>query len=339
MAKPPEALSREGELAQQGQIIVLFALSLVAVIGMVGLVIDGGGAFAQRRDEQNVADFASVAGANAYMNTDSTVAARTAAAIVAATASATQNGYTHGLGATAVNVNVTLLSAGARVEVGVTRPHDNSFARIMGQNQWPVSVRAAADAGTIDTGVGAAPWTMSILAFNADGTPRYDVHHPIAFGSSCGDYAAAADDLAWTDYNGFNNVNSNEVRRIMDGSNVITATMNFGQYVGQHNNGCHTTLFDEVQQDLAGRDLPVPITGPGPCDPNGQLDGCFKGWAMFHITSADGGSTKAITGYFLDDFVSQPLTVGECTAAMAAAGVCGVIDLSALGGYVVRLSQ
>jgi hypothetical protein len=209
----------------------------------------------------------------------------------------------------------------------------------MGQNQWPVSVRAAADAGTIDTGVGAAPWTMSILAFNADGTPRYDVHHPIAFGSSCGDYAAAADDLAWTDYNGFNNVNSNEVRRIMDGSNVITATMNFGQYVGQHNNGCHTTLFDEVQQDLAGRDLPVPITGPGPCDPNGQLDGCFKGWAMFHITSADGGSTKAITGYFLDDFVSQPLTVGECTAAMAAAGVCGVIDLSALGGYVVRLSQ
>lgn len=150
----------------------------------------------------------------------------------------------------------------------------------------------------------------------------------------------AAIDLGRVFYcSGFNNVNTNEVRRIMDASNVITATMNFGQYVGQHNNGCHTALFDDVQQNLAGKDMPVPITGAGPCDPNGQVDGCFRGWAMFHITSADGASTKAITGYFLDDFVSQPLTVGECTAAMAAAGACGVIDPSALGGYVVRLSQ
>ena len=331
--------SRDRRDGQRGQVIVLFSLALVAVIGMVGLVIDGGGAFAQRRDEQNVADFASVAGANAYMNSSGSVAARTAAAVAAANASAAQNGYNQGVGGTALSVNVTLLSAGARVDVGITRPHDNSFARIMGQNQWPVSVRAAADAGTIDTGVGAAPWTMSILAFNADGTPRYDINHPIAFGSSCGDYAVAADDLAWTDYNGYNNVNTNEVRRIMDGSNVITATMNFGQYVGQHNQGCHTALFDDVQQYVAGRDLPVPITGPGPCDPNGQVNGCFRGWAMFHVTSAAGGSSKSITGYFLDDFVSQPLTVGECTAAMAAAGACGIIDPSALGGYVVRLSQ
>jgi Flp pilus assembly protein TadG len=338
MAEPLPTL-RDGYSAQRGQVIVLFSLALVAVIGMVGLVIDGGGAFAQRRDEQNVADFASVAGANAYMNTNSTVAARTAAAVAAANASASQNGYTQGVGATALTVNVTLLSAGARVDVGITRPHDNSFARIMGQNQWPVSVRAAADAGTIDTGVGAAPWTMSILAFNADGTPKYDVNNPIAFGSSCGDYAVAADDLAWTDYNGFNNVNTAEVRAIMDGSNVITATMNFGQYVGQHNQGCHTALFNDVQQYLAGKDLPVPITGPGPCDPNGQVNGCFRGWAMFHVTSASGGNAKEITGYFLNDFVSQPLTVGECTAAMAAAGACGVVDPNSLGGYVVRLSQ
>jgi hypothetical protein len=63
------------------------------------------------------------------------------------------------------------------------------------------------------------------------------------------------------------------------------------------------------------------------------------GWAMFHVISADGGSTKAITGYFTGDFISQPLTVGECTADMAAAGTCGIIDPNALGGYVVRLSR
>jgi Flp pilus assembly protein TadG len=324
---------------QRGQILVLFALAIVAVIGAVGLVIDGGGAFAQRREEQSVADIASVAGANAYMNIGTTVAARSAAAVHAAATSAALNGYTDGVAGTSVDVNVSLLSAGGRVEVLITRPHENSFARIMGQNQWDVSVRAAADAGTIDTGVGAAPWTMSIFAFNPDGSPKYDINNPIAFGSTCGDYPAAGDDIAWTDYNGFNNVNTNEVRQIMSGANVITATMNFGQYIGQHNQGCHTALFDDVQQYLAGKDVPVPITGPGPCDPNGQVDGCFMGWAMFHVISADGGSTKAITGYFTGDFISQPLTVGECTADMAAAGTCGIIDPNALGGYVVRLSR
>ena len=36
---------------QQGQIIVLFTLAVVALIAMVGLVIDGGSAFAQRRGQ------------------------------------------------------------------------------------------------------------------------------------------------------------------------------------------------------------------------------------------------------------------------------------------------
>ena len=33
---------------ERGQILVLFALALVAIVGMVGLVLDSGGAFAQR---------------------------------------------------------------------------------------------------------------------------------------------------------------------------------------------------------------------------------------------------------------------------------------------------
>ena len=56
---------------ERGQILVLFALSAVAIISMVGLVLDGGGTFAQRRDEQNGSDLASLAGANAYMNATS----------------------------------------------------------------------------------------------------------------------------------------------------------------------------------------------------------------------------------------------------------------------------
>ena len=53
---------------ERGQILVIFALGLIVIIGMVGLVLDGGSAFAMRRTEQNAADFAAVAGANAYLH-------------------------------------------------------------------------------------------------------------------------------------------------------------------------------------------------------------------------------------------------------------------------------
>jgi hypothetical protein len=332
----PEASARHRE---GGQIIVIFALALVSIIGMVGLVIDGGGAFAQRRDEQKVADLASVAGANAYMNTSGSVAVRTNAAIAGARAAATRNGLTQGVARADVNVTVDLLSAGARVRVGLTAPHDNSFARIMGMNTWDVSVSAAADAAQVDTGVGAAPWIMNIGAFNSDGTPKYTSSNPIAFGEDNGDYPTSPTDIAWTDYNGSDNVNTREVGDIISGDNVVTATIDFDQYIGQHNSGFHNELWGDVEDHLAGQDVPIPVTGPCPAgSPN--PDGCFKGWAMFHVISASGGSDKTITGYFLGDFISQPLTVGECTAAQQAAGTCGLIDPnSPLNNFFVRLSE
>ena len=77
---------------------------------------------------------------------------------------------------------------------------------------------ATAVAGTIDTAVGAAPWTMSIEAFNADGTPKYTASNPQDFNETNNDYPVSGLDLAWTDFNGFNNVNANEVKDIIDGA-------------------------------------------------------------------------------------------------------------------------
>jgi Flp pilus assembly protein TadG len=338
--------TRDRGRGERGQVIVVFALALVVIIAMVGLVIDGGGAFSQRRVEQKAADVAALAGANAYMNTyrsTSSVASATSAATTAAIASATRNGFTAGTTASAVNPSVSLLSSGARVTVDIRAAHSNSFARVMGANTWDVSVSAAADAAVVDTGVGAAPWTMNIGAFNPDGSPKYTSSNPLAFGESNGDFPISATDIAWTDYNGSNNVNTNEVSGIIDGSNVVTATIDANQYIGQHNQGNHTALYGDVDRYLAGHDVPVPIVGPGTPNCNApeqaHQDGCFKGWAMFHVVSASGGSDKTITGYFLSDFISQPLSVGSCTAAQQAAGTCGRIDDNPFGAYFVRLSQ
>ena len=47
---------------QRGQVMALFALALTALVLGVGIVVDGGFAFAQRRVAQNAADFAAMAG-------------------------------------------------------------------------------------------------------------------------------------------------------------------------------------------------------------------------------------------------------------------------------------
>ena len=49
--------------ASRGQIIILVALFAVALTGMVGLSIDLGYTFAQKRSVQNAADSAALAGA------------------------------------------------------------------------------------------------------------------------------------------------------------------------------------------------------------------------------------------------------------------------------------
>jgi hypothetical protein len=82
-----------------------------------------------------------------------------------------------------------------------------------------VSVTAAARSGVIDTAYGAAPWIMNIGAFNSDGTPKYGPGNPHSFGEANGDYPISATDIAWTDYNGSNNVNTKEVGGIIKGAN------------------------------------------------------------------------------------------------------------------------
>jgi hypothetical protein len=209
-------------------------------------------------------------------------------------------------------------------------------------------VTATAWAGVIDIAVAAGPWTMHIDAFNPDGSPKYGIDNPQDFGTECGDYPTNGLDMSWTDYNGYDNVNSSEVKNILDGTHVVTATFDLtqgGQYLGQHNNGCHTTLWGDTNSELAGKDIPIPIVGPPTepyttCNGTAYTNGCFKGWAMFHVTSASGGDDKVINGYFLENFRGAPLTVGECTPAQAAAGTCGVIvDTSALDTYHVVLKD
>ena len=70
----------------RGQALIVIALVAVALVGMVGLVIDGGRAFLDRRNAQNAADSAALASAYARIKGDQDM-------VGAALAAAAENGY------------------------------------------------------------------------------------------------------------------------------------------------------------------------------------------------------------------------------------------------------
>jgi len=284
----PDRRTREG-----GQIIVIFALSLVALVAMVGLVLDGGSTYAQRRGQQNAADLAAIGAANSYLLLNDKSAALDKAREVAA-----QNGFS-----TAQNgVTVTLAWSNndTHVQASVGAPHRNNFAAVVGFASWQVSTTATVKVGIPDTAKNPAPFLFNKKAFSDPGgvpLPQYsDPNAPFAFGDTNGDVPNAATDIAWTCYGTCGNVDSATVRTMINGTSGITTTLDptadFTTYIGQQNNGNHSTLYKEVTDYAVDQEFAVPVV-----DDNGL----FQGWATFHVTGANQGGKKLI-GYFVSPF-------------------------------------
>ena len=303
--------SRSTRPRSGGQILVVFVLAMIAMIGMVGLAIDGGGTYAQRRDQQTAADLAALAGANDYLINNSNTQATDRARTVAAT-----NGFTNG-GSTSVGVAIDT-SNGVEVTVNVGAPHPNSFLGALGMATWNVSTTATALAGFPDSANGAGPFIFPISAFNDDGTPKYTT--PTDFNETNGDIPTGQTDIAWTNY-GSGNLDTQGVSDIITGAVTINETLQYGEYIGQINQGNHNTLYTQVDSYLSGLDLPVAIVDAG---------GNFMGWATFHVVSAVAGSSKHINGYFQQAFTSDRLTISTCSALACP---------RYLGSYVLKLTN
>jgi len=297
----------------------------VAMIAMVGLVLDGGSTFAQRRGQQTAADLAALAGANEFLISGDRVAATVVARDIASL-----NGYPHDP-TTGRTVTVGFDQNDTRFIVDVVAPHRNNFTGIVGMTEWQVSTTARVEVGIPDTATG-APFIFNKDIFSDPGGAPLPIYSnpnaPYTFGDGNGDVPNSPNDIAWTCYGTCSNVDSQTVRAMIDGTSPVTTTLdpvdNFRDYVGQTNNGNHATLFGDVNSLLRGANVPVPIV-----DNNGG----FQGWAMFHVTSANQGN-KTITGYFLSPFNgvgSTPLHVIGCS------GNCPKPRY--LGIYVLRLEN
>jgi hypothetical protein len=312
MARTRPAGCRTGHEREGGQILALFALSLMVIIMVCGLAVDAGGTFAQRRNQQTAADLAALAASNDYLiNQDISLASARALVVTA------QNGFTDGVDGTTVGVSITTTN-GVESTVTIDAPHQNTFLGAIGMSSWMVSTSASSLAGFPDAANSVGPFIFNIGAFADDGTPLYQSE--TNFGETNGDIPSSALDFAWTNF-GVGNIDTNQVADIISGALSVDQELDYGQYIGQYNNGNHTALFQDVDTYLRDIDLPVAVV-----DDNGN----FMGWATFHVTSASSGVDKHIRGYFMSSFTNARLRVSSC-----AANACPRY----LGTYVLKLSD
>jgi hypothetical protein len=311
MSKETRAMRRPdpSHRGERGQIIIVFVLAIFVIVGVVGIVLDGGAAYAQRRGEQGVSDLASMAGATAYLNTPGGSVAKAAAADAAARSIATLNGYTQGVNGTAVNVTVATFYAGANVRVDITGKHKNNFASVLGMPTWDVSVTAAALASDLPNGaIGAMP-----LLFNAEAFPGAvcdesagpcipEVYQEPGTGNE--DVPQDATQFNWTVFCTASgnpcNGDSSDVHDIVD-SNGQSTTIYLNDDIGPLNAGSHTTLFTALEGYVGGT-FPVPIV-----DDAGQM----VGWGYFKLLSVEGASEKVIRGYFVSPVNATQLVVSQ----------------------------
>jgi len=128
---------------EHGQVIALFCIAMLVVLGFAALAVDVGFLYATRRNMQTAADAAAIAGSNSLNSGESFATAKSAAKDVASL-----NGYADGTN----NVTVTVKSPanppnpgdGTYVEVDVAKPVPTYFMRALGYNTVNVSTTAVA---------------------------------------------------------------------------------------------------------------------------------------------------------------------------------------------------
>jgi len=157
---------------ERGQILVLFVLSLVVMLLTVGLVIDGGYAYAKSRGTQNAADFAAMAGTriigeqltgNAANGTAPNVTQAVQAALAANGATLDTARYVNASGAALGNVvgAASIPSGSVGIVVSAKATWSPFFLGIIGVTNWSAGSTATATTPGSSSGGGVLPVGLS----------------------------------------------------------------------------------------------------------------------------------------------------------------------------------
>ena len=134
----------------RGQVLVLFAGGVLALLAVAALAFDVGMLYLERRDEQNAADAASLAGARYVFEPDCVAPTWTCTeARSAALAVALDNGYDDAEPNETVTIHIPpvqgrYIGLPNFIEVDIDAERASIFGGAIGQASWPISVFAVA---------------------------------------------------------------------------------------------------------------------------------------------------------------------------------------------------
>jgi Flp pilus assembly protein TadG len=209
-AHPNDRRNRQGE---RGVIMILAAVTMVVLLGFMGLALDASYMYFHKRSMQTAADAGAYAGALERLRgaTDVTLASKKDTAL---------NGFADGSDNVTVDVNSPPLSGSKAgdanfVEVVITHPQPTWFMRMLDYNSITVKARAVA-------GVGATS-NACVFALNPDASNTnngFFANGTTNSTFSCGVY-------------------SNANFRATGGACVVTPSVNYtGQYTNQNGGTC-----------------------------------------------------------------------------------------------------
>ncbi len=204
--------------SRRGQVIVLVAVSLVAMMGMIGVVTDFAFMQHQKNMMQTAADSAAMAGSQELSYGDMAAAGK---------ADAARNGYTDGASSVTVTINNPPSTGpnaanSAYVEAIVSKPEPTYFMRVLGVGTLTVSARAVAYEGSGPNCIYVIdPAASGALAVNGNVTVQSSCGLLVDSSSSSGLTAAGNDTISATTIGIVGNYTSN-------GSVSLTPTPKIG---------------------------------------------------------------------------------------------------------------
>jgi hypothetical protein len=176
-AGPPRrsCIPRVRKGTQRGQVFVLVAIAVAALMGSAGLAIDLGYMEHEKTKMQTAADAAAIAGASVLSGGSSTITA-------AANEDASLNGYTSGANQTTIAVNNPPKSGpntgnSNYVEVIISQPQDTFFLSALGFSQITVGARAVAES---ESSAGC------VYALDSSAAQAVSLSNGVNISSSCG---------------------------------------------------------------------------------------------------------------------------------------------------------
>src|SRR5438094_7609854 len=152
---------------QEGFVLVVVAIVLVALVGFLALAVDIGVLYSARTSAQGVADAAALAGAFTFINDTKSPQPQTASDNALQVA---LNNSILGQPLAAGDVNVNVDTANRRVTVDVQSTQNTYFARAFGVQTANVGVEAVAEAAPMSKDKACAkPWFIPNTALGAGG--------------------------------------------------------------------------------------------------------------------------------------------------------------------------